>query len=137
LGVDVEAIARRCRDLVVEELLRDRRLRREILLAIAREPATRDDVRRVEDGLFRLEDRLVRLEERVSRLEERLARLEDRVSKLEERVVVLEEGVSRLEERVDGLASRLDLMVRVFLVFNAGILAGVLGVLVRLMMAGP
>jgi ABC-type Fe3+-citrate transport system substrate-binding protein len=111
----IEEIAARCRDMVVEELLRDRKLRRELLIAVAKESATKDDVERIE---------------------ERMATRED-LRKLEERIVRLEERVAKLEEKMARIEGELSLFIKLFIAFNVPLLVGVIGLLLELLAGKP
>ena len=128
---EVEEVARKCRDMVIEELLSNSELRREILTAIAREAATRSDLQAVEERL-RGEIRGVeeRLREDMRRLEARLDRLEGRLGGLEERVAGLEGRLARVE-------AQLSLFTRIFIAFNVPLLLGVLGILFTLLYRLP
>ena len=148
-SVDVDAVAARCRDLVVEELLRDSRLRREILLAIAREAATREDVRMLREELGR-EIRMVRedlarvekelkgeiahvekeLRAEIARVEKELRGEIARVEKeLRGEIARVERGLGERLARVDG---QLNLFVKLFIAFNAPALVGTTGILLKM-----
>ena len=101
--------------MVIEELLANREFRREILIAIAKETATKDDVERLEkrmnehgNALNGLRGQMDRLEGRMDRLEERMNRLEERMNNLEGRMGRFEDRLSRLEERVARIEGQLN-----------------------------
>ena len=107
--LDVDAVAARCRDLVVEELLRDSRLRREILLAIAREAATKDDIRMLREEMLRVE------------------------RELRAEIARVEKGLGERLARVEG---QLSLFIKLFMAFNVPVLVGIIVILLRLSLGG-
>ena len=126
-SVDVDAVAAKCKDLVIEELLRDARLRREILLAIARETATREDVRMLREELGReieavrgelgseikaVGDEVRRVEKElrgeISELRARVKALEERMTSMEKRMERLEGGLKRAEKELRGEIARVE-----------------------------
>ena len=125
--LDVDAVAARCRDLVVEELLKDRRLRREILLAIARETVTRDDIRMLREEVLRVEREL---RGEVARVEKELRAEIARVER------ELRSEMARMEktllERVARVEGQLSLFIRLFIAFNVPLLVAVIGILLKM-----
>ena len=129
--MDIEEVAKKCRDMVIEELLANRELRREILVARAKETATKDDIDRLEKRMNEQGNALNGLRGRMDKLEGRMDRLEERMNRFEERMDRFEGRLSRLEERVVRIEGQLTLFTRLFIAFNVPILLGILGILFR------
>ena len=155
--VDVDAVA--------ERLLGDRRLRRALLLAVARESATRGDVELLRRDVAGVREELVRLGERIHSVEERVEALRGEVKTLAtkeeleelrrevEKLATREElraevaklatkeelrrEVSRLEERLARVEAKLDLLAKLFMAFNLPILLGIIGLLLKMVLQQP
>lgn len=97
-------------DAVIEELLRNRELRRRVLLAVSSEAVTRSDL-----------ERLVTREE-----------FRDAAARLEKRLDIIEKRIDRLEERMDTF---MRWMIGLLVTIWATLLAAVL-VMLRVVLAG-
>lgn len=97
-------------DAVIEELLRNRELRRRVLLAVSSEAVTRSDL-----------ERLVTREE-----------FRDAAARLEKRLDIIERRIDRLEERMDTF---MRWMIGLLVTIWATLLAAVL-VMLRVVLAG-
>jgi predicted nucleic acid-binding Zn-ribbon protein len=102
-----EELRRMLAEELIPEALRHRELRRTMLVALSREMATKDDIGSVKEEIDNLR----------KEINSRLASLENRVSMLEMRM-----------SRIEG---QLSLLVKIFLVFNASILIGIIGILLK------
>ena len=141
MGVDVEALAAKCRDMVIEELLRDRRLRRELLLAVARESATRQDLENAKSELRREIDQLRRGFEELRRDVEALKRdvevLKRDVAQLREEVNEVRRELRELRGEVARLSGSVAMLTRAFIAVNVPTLLAVIGILLRMVFTGP
>jgi len=102
-----EELRRMLAEELIPEALRHRELRRTMLVALSREMATKDDIGSVKEEIDNLR------------------------KEINSRFVSLENRVSMLEMRMSRIEGQLSLLVKIFLVFNASILIGIIGILLK------
>ena len=112
----------RARKRLAELLVTEPDVRLAIINAILRDVATKSDLKELEE---RLRNEFIT----------RLSLIENRITSLEQRITGLEHRIVGLEQRVAKLEGQMSLFIKLFIAFNLPILMGIIGILLKMLLA--